>query len=365
MSDANANAIKRLVIAGGSGFLGSGLIRHLSAVAQSAVVLTRGPARDVGSVRFVAWDAKTIGPWEEELEGASAIVNVVGRSVDCRKTTANKAAILDSRVDSVNVLGQAVKRCSSPPPVWIQSGTRTYTATPTTRFSTSVTGRHGFAPQVGLAWNGAGRACCPSARTVMLHISFVLGRDGGALATLSRLARIGLGGSIGTGRQFISWIHETDLHRIIHRAIVDDSMRGAYVVTAPNPVPNRDFMRLLRRAVHRPWSPPVPAVLVRMGSVILRTDPELALLGRRCVPTRLMHEGFTFQFPNLEGRWRICLAAIDPPEPHAIHEDKSGRRDSNPQRQPWEGCILPLNYARGHSHDNHRPAKVEGYLAFW
>jgi uncharacterized protein (TIGR01777 family) len=303
MSDANANAIKRLVIAGGSGFLGSGLIRHLSAVAQSAVVLTRGPARDVGSVRFVAWDAKTIGPWEEELEGASAIVNVVGRSVDCRKTTANKAAILDSRVDSVNVLGQAVKRCSSPPPVWIQSGTaHIYGDTDDQILDESSLVGTGFAPQVGLAWEAAlAELALPSVRTVVLRISFVLGRDGGALATLSRLARLGLGGRIGTGRQFISWIHETDLHRIIHRAIVDDSMRGAYVVTAPNPVPNRDFMRLLRRAVHRPWSPPVPAVLVRIGSVILRTDPELALLGRRCVPTRLMHEGFTFQFPNLEG----------------------------------------------------------------
>jgi len=303
MSDANANAIKRLVIAGGSGFLGSGLIRHLSAVAQSAVVLTRGPARDVGSVRFVAWDAKTIGPWEEELEGASAIVNVVGRSVDCRKTTANKAAILDSRVDSVNVLGQAVKRCSSPPPVWIQSGTaHIYGDTDDQILDESSPVGTGFAPQVGLAWEAAlAELALPSVRTVMLRISFVLGRDGGALATLSRLARLGLGGGIGTGRQFISWIHETDLHRIIHRAIVDDSMRGVYVVTAPNPVPNRDFMRLLRRAVHRPWSPPVPAVLVRIGSVILRTDPELALLGRRCVPTRIMHEGFTFQFPNLEG----------------------------------------------------------------
>jgi len=303
MSDANAKVIKRLVIAGGSGFLGSGLIRHLSAVAQSAVVLTRGPARDVGSVRFVAWDAKTIGPWEEELEGASAIVNVVGRSVDCRKTTANKAAILDSRVDSVNVLGQAVKRCSSPPPVWIQSGTaHIYGDTDDQILDESSLVGTGFAPQVGLAWEAAlAELALPSVRTVVLRISFVLGRDGGALATLSRLARLGLGGRIGTGRQFISWIHETDLHRIIHRAIVDDSMRGAYVVTAPNPVPNRDFMRLLRRAVHRPWSPPVPAVLVRIGSVILRTDPELALLGRRCVPTRLMHEGFTFQFPNLEG----------------------------------------------------------------
>lgn len=142
---------------------------------------------------------------------------------------------------------------------------------------------------------------------MILRISFVLGRHGGALQTLLRLARLGLGGTIGAGRQYISWIHELDLNRIIGRAIDDDSIHGIYVATAPNPVTNRDFMRSLRRAVCRPWSPPVPAPFVRLGSWLMRTDPELALLGRRCVPTRLIREGFAFAFADLDPALRDLL----------------------------------------------------------
>jgi uncharacterized protein (TIGR01777 family) len=159
----------------------------------------------------------------------------------------------------------------------------------------------GFAPQVGTAWEAALADHAPkSIRQVVLRISFVLGKNGGALKTLARLARWGLGGPVGSGRQYISWIHEVDLHRMIQRAITDQSMNGIYVATAPTPVTNQQFMQQLRKAVHRPWSPPVPAAMVRVGSWLMQTDPELALLGRRCVPTRLLHEGFVFDFPELD-----------------------------------------------------------------
>jgi uncharacterized protein (TIGR01777 family) len=303
MNETNIQSIKRLVIAGGSGFLGAGLIRHLAGRVESVVVLTRGLARQEGRVRLVPWDAKNIGPWVGELDGASALVNLVGRTVNCRKTAANKAVILSSRVDSMAVLGAAMRACAAPPPVWIQSGTaHIYGDTDDQILDESSPIGTGFAPQVGLAWEAALREHAPPGmRTVVLRISFVMGRHGGALATLARLARFGLGGATGSGRQYMSWIHEADLYRIIERAIVTDAMRGEYVVTAPNPETNRDFMRMLRRAVHRPWSPPLPEIVVRFGSVMLRTDPELALLGRRCMPTRLLHEGFTFEQPNLAG----------------------------------------------------------------
>jgi len=238
-------------------------------------------------------------------------VNLVGRTVDCRKTAANKAEILRSRVDSVAVLGAAVRECARPPAVWVQAGTaHIYGDTEDEILDESSRIGTGFAPEVGVAWEAALREHAPaSVRTVVLRISFVMGRNGGALRTLSRLARLGLGGSTGTGRQYISWIHEADLYRIIGRAMADETMRGAYVVTAPNPVSNRDFMRMLRHAVHRPWSPRVPAPIVRLGSIVLRTDPELALLGRRCVPTRLLGEGFVFDYPELDLALADLLAA--------------------------------------------------------
>ncbi len=291
---------RRLIIAGGTGFLGRGLIRHLAGQFEEIVVLTRKSAGGEGPVRFVHWDAISPGDWYRELEGAAALVNLVGRTVDCRKTAENKSVILRSRVDSVNALAAAVQSCKTPPPVWIQSATaHIYGDTHDQILDESSPVGAGFAPQVGLAWEAALHAVPGTIRKVILRISFVLGKDGGALRTLARLARFGLGGTVGNGGQYMSWIHEADLHRAIERALTDRAMQGIYVTTAPHPVTNQLFMQELRRAVHRPWAPPAPEPLVRLGALLLRTDPELALLGRRCIPTRLMEEGFLFDYPTL------------------------------------------------------------------
>ncbi|MGC4032535.1 MAG: TIGR01777 family oxidoreductase [Tepidisphaeraceae bacterium] len=292
---------KKIVIAGGRGFLGMSLAAALPAEFSEVVVLTRGPARSAGRVRFVAWDAKTVGGWAAELDGAAAVVNLVGRTVDCRKTPANKREILTSRVDSVHALAAAIKRCDRPPPVWVQAATaHIFGDTADEILDESSPTGDGFAPDVGRAWEAAlDDADLGDCRRVILRISFVIGRGGGPLKILARLARLGLGGTVGHGRQWISWLHQDDLNRIILRAIEDDTMAGVYVATSPQPQPNRIFMAELRRAVRRPWSPPAPAIGVRIASVFLRTDPELALLGRRCVPTRLLREGFEFEHPNL------------------------------------------------------------------
>jgi uncharacterized protein (TIGR01777 family) len=293
---------RRLVIAGGSGFLGRGLGRYLNKRFDEIIVLTRGQPRIDGNTKFVHWDAQNIGAWAKELDGAVAVVNLVGRTVDCRKTAANKAVILKSRVDSVVAIANAMRTCKLPPPVWIQAATaHIFGDTEDEILDESSPIGTGFAPQVGLAWEAAISKHAPAEiRKVALRISFVLGRDGGPLKILARLARFGLGGTVGSGRQFMSWIHEEDLYRIIERAIDDPTMQGMYVATSPNPVRNSEFMRCLRKAVHRPWSPPAPAIMVRIGSFLLRTDPELALLGRRCIPTRLLKEGFVFQHPRLQ-----------------------------------------------------------------
>lgn len=291
----------RIILAGGSGFIGSALAPVLFANGYEPVILSRNPSTTNGFIRHVQWDARTAGPWAAELDGAAGIINLVGRTVDCRKSESNRREILESRVDSVRALAAACAGCQRPPPVWIQTGTaHIFGDTGDELLDESSPIGQGFAPTVGIAWEKSlTDTHLPGCRQVILRISFVLGRHGGALRTLSRLARFFLGGSTGTGRQYISWIHEADLQAILLRALTDADMHGVYVVTAPSPVTNADFMRELRNAVGRPWSPPVPAPIVRLGARLLGTDPELALLGRRCVPTRLVREGFVFRFEEL------------------------------------------------------------------
>jgi len=302
MSDSSSGG--RIVIAGGSGFLGTNLARHLTDHGRDVVVLSRNPPRDPGPWRFAPGDARPLeGDWASELDGADAIVNLVGRTVDCVKTPDHCDEILRSRVEATSVLGEAVRAVASPPPVWVQMSTaHIYGDPPEVVCDESSAFGYGLAPDVGRAWEqAAGEALLPSMRAVILRTSLVLGRSGGAAQRLAMLAKWGLGGRVGHGRQGMSWIHERDMNRIFERAIEDDSMRGAYIATAPNPVSNAEFMRALRRALERPIGLPAMAWMVRIGApLVLRTDPELALYGRYCVPRRLLDEGFTFDFPDLD-----------------------------------------------------------------
>lgn len=301
---------QRIVIAGGSGFIGRSLQRHLHGLGYDVVVLTRSPHIATGPGRRVGWDGRTLGPWVEEIHGAAAIVNLAGRSVDCRYHEANRRAIRESRVDSVRVLGEAISKVLSPPGVWVQAATTAiYGEAGDTVLDESATPANGFSPGVAKAWEQAFHEVnAPHTRKVLLRISFVLGPHGGALRKLVSLARWGLGGSVGSGRQWVSWIDHRDLERIVAWAIGNDAAEGLYHATSPEPVRNAAFMRELRRAAHRPWSPPAPAWAVRVGSFVLRTEPELALKGRRCVPRRLLDEGFSFEHTDLAATLRGVLA---------------------------------------------------------
>ena len=293
----------RIVIAGGSGFLGMSLARRLAGDGRRVTILSRTRPRALPSgVEHTGWDGRTPGEWVSGLEGAAALVNLAGRSVDCVKTPEHCDEILRSRVESTRVLGNAVRRLDSPPPVWVQMSTaHIYGDPPDARITEGSPFGYGLAPTVGRAWEAAlTDAILPGQRSVVLRTSFVLGRDGGALPRLAALARWGLGGRVGHGRQGMSWIHERDMNRVFHRAITDASMRGPYLATAPDPVSQAEFMRHLRRALHRPFGLPTPAPLVRLGApLVMRTDPELALYGRYCVPERLQDEGFEFEFSRL------------------------------------------------------------------
>ena len=297
----------KAILAGGSGFLGRALARELVRGGWQVVVLTRTP-QEPGDV---AWDATTLGPWADELEGAAAVVNFTGRSVNCIHTPENKRLILESRVNSVRVLGAAVARCHRPPPVWVQCATLALYGNAGDRVCDEQAPlADDFSAQVSRQWEAAFAAvAAPGLRQVVLRIGIVLGPGGGGLTPLAKLARRFLGGTVGNGRQYFSWLHLADMNGIILRALSQPEMAGAYNACAPNPVTNAEFMRALRHAVGRPWSPPAPEWAVRFGAhYFMRTDADLALTGRRCVPRRLLEEGYQFQFPELGPALRDALA---------------------------------------------------------
>ena len=302
-------AAKRVVIAGGSGFLGVSLSFHLASAGWNVTILSRTAPKVSGPWSHLAWDGRSLGSWAAAINGADVLVNLAGRTVDCIKTPDHCDEILRSRVESTTVLGAACRAADHPPAVWVQMATaHIYGDPPVVRCDESSPFGYGLAPTVGKAWEAAfAAAALPSQRQVTLRTSFVLGRDrgagGGALSTLARLAKLGLGGTVGSGTQGMSWIHELDMNRIFEQAMTDDRMSGAYIASAPHPVDNRSFMKELRAAT--PW-PKVPLGLpafewmVRIGAAtVLQTDPELALYGRYVLPARLHQEGFEFKFPRL------------------------------------------------------------------
>lgn len=295
-----------IVVAGGSGFLGISLALHLAEAGREVVILSRKPPKVSGPWKHVAWDARTLGDWSATLERAAGLVNLVGRTVDCIKTPDHQDEILRSRVEATKVLGKAIRTLDTPPPVWVQMSTaHIHGDPPEVVCDEDSTFGYGLAPFVAKAWEETFReSVLPSQRQVVLRTSFVVGRNrgvgNGALKRLAPLARLGLGGTVGSGRQGISWIHETDMNRLIERGLFDPTMQGTYVASAPHPVSNGEFMRELRRAVGMPIGLPAFAWMVRLGApLLMRTDPDLALYGRYVVSKRLAEEGFEFRFPRI------------------------------------------------------------------
>jgi uncharacterized protein len=299
---AGAMSDRKVVLAGGSGFLGRALAEELTRAGYEVVVLTRKVKRDSARAREVAWDGRTVGDWAHELEGATAVVNLTGRSVECRYTPENRREIIESRVNSVEAIGRAIRACAVPPKVLIQAASLAIYGDAGRRVCCEdAPAGLGFSSDVCLRWEHAfGSLSLHATRKVLLRIGFVLGRDGGAFPTLARLARVYLGGTIGGGQQYISWMHVRDWSRLVLWCIEHTHAEGVFNATGPAPVTNAEFMCELRCALKRPWSPRVPAFAVRIGAFFMRTEAELALTGRRAIPERLIEHNFKFMYTNLE-----------------------------------------------------------------
>lgn len=293
--------LKRIVIAGGSGFIGRALAGEFVARGREVVVLTRSPRERTDGIREVAWDGSHLGEWIQFLDGAEAVINLAGKSVNCPHTPENLEVITRSRVDSVNCLAAAIPFAKTPPRVWVQaSATGFYGGTADALCDESAPNGRDALARVCHAWEAAFDAVkLPATRKVTLRIGFVLGHGGGAMPVLARLTRLFLGGAVGRGKQYISWIHLADLVRMFAGAVEVEQMSGTFNAVGPAPVTNAEFMRALRHALHRPWSPPVPEFAVSLGARLTASDPSLALASQRCEPKKFREAGFQFQFPAL------------------------------------------------------------------
>jgi hypothetical protein len=294
---------ERVILAGGSGFLGQALAKVLLGKGYEVVVLTRGAQREGAGIRHLHWDGKTLSDWSQSIDGARAVVNLTGRSVNCRHTPEHRREIIESRVNSVRVLGEAVARSSKPPEVWVQaSAVGIYGDAEDRWCEEDAPHGQGFMEEVCERWEAEfEKAEAAGMRKVVMRIGVVLAEDNGALPVLARVTRLFLGGHVGHGRHYLSWVHITDLIRMFVEAIERPDLSGAFNATGPKPVTNAEFMRELRHALHRPWSPPVPTWAARIGAFLMRTEPSLALTGQRCRPKRFLESGFHFEFPELRG----------------------------------------------------------------
>lgn len=302
-----------ILIAGGGGFLGQVLDRYFSDLGHSVVILTRGRASGAIWSPSETWNGKTLGPWTALLEDTDILINLSGRSVDCRYTAANRRSILQSRLHSTRVLGEAVARSRRPPRLWINAASATIYRHAENRAMDEATGElgTGFSVDVCRRWEQTFfDAPVPTeVRRAALRTSIVLGQGGGALTPLRALARLGLGGRQGTGRQYVSWLHETDFAGIVDHIIAHQELDGVVNATSPIPLPNAQFMEALRGASGVPVGIPTPGWLLEMGAFVLRTETELVLKSRRVVPTRLLASGYRFQFPEASTALANLLAA--------------------------------------------------------
>jgi hypothetical protein len=306
----------RVVIPGGSGQVGTILARALQAEGHEVIVLSRRPKPRPW--RVVAWDGMSHGSWMAEIDGSDVVINLAGRSVNCRYTAAARREILASRLDSTRVVGDAIAGARRPPRVWLQASTATIYAHRFDAANDEATGLIGggepgapahwdFSIEVALAWERAlADAPAPRTRKVALRSAMTMSPDaGGVFDTLLGLVRRGLGGTAGDGRQFVSWIHDEDFVHAIGWLIAHDDIDGEVNLSAPEPVPNEEFMRTLRAAWGARVGLPASRWMLDVGAALLGTETELILKSRRVVPGRLLAHGFRFRFDQ----WRD--AAID------------------------------------------------------
>ena len=297
--------MKKVVIAGGSGFLGQALTKFFLKENIHVVILSRKNKQSLTGETYVKWDAKNLSDWCEHLNGSDTLINLVGRSVDCRYTKKNRELILNSRIDSTTVLGKALNLINHHPKVWLNASTATIykdlRGDKPPHDEESMGNAVGFSEDVGRAWEKAFFTSGPeNIRKVAMRISFVLGKEDGAFPVLKKFTQLGLGGAQGPGSQWMSWLHIDDWIGIVCFLIKNNSISGPVNVTSPNPVRNAEFMKEMRK-IFAPFNfgLPAPSFAVHAGAFFLGTAPELVLKSRKVVSKVLKDNGYKFLFTDL------------------------------------------------------------------
>ena len=302
-----------MIIAGGSGFLGRTLAKWFAEKGDEVVILSRSLC-EIEGARTVLWDGRTQDAWSRELEGAFAVINLAGRTVNCRYTEANRKQMIDSRVESTRVLGEAIASSENPPAVWLNSSTATIYRHRYDEGNTEQNGLYGaekeakdvYSLEVAHAWEDAFVAAyaeneLSNTRGVVMRTAMVFGVEpGGVFETLGKLTKLGLGGTMGHGRQFVSWLHEEDFCEIIGWLLLNEEAQGVYNLTAPEPLANREMMRVLRKVYGVAFGLPAFKWMLEIGAFLLRTETELIVKSRRVEPERLLTEGYEFRFRRFE-----------------------------------------------------------------
>jgi uncharacterized protein (TIGR01777 family) len=312
----------KIVIPGGTGQIGTTLAETFVADGHKVVVLSRSPARS--DLRIEKWDGKTLGQWATEIDGSDVVINLAGRSVNCRYIEKNRRQMMDSRVDSTRVVGEAIAAAKNPPKVWLQASTATIYAHRFDAANDDVTGIIGgnednapdtwkYSIDVASAWEkAANEADTPRTRKVLMRSAMTMGPErGGIFDVMLGLVRKGLGGTAASGRQYISWVHDRDFIRSVYWLIDHDELSGPINISSPDPLPNKEFMRIFRKTAGVSIGLPAMEWQLAIGAYFMNTETELILKSRRVVPKLLIDSGFEFEFPHWEqacrdlyGRWR-------------------------------------------------------------
>lgn len=312
----------KIIIPGGSGQIGNILARHFSGEGHEVIVLSRSFRSTPW--KTIKWDGETLGHWVKELEGADVLINLTGRIVNCRYNYKNRCEIWSSRTRSVRILGKALEQLKTPPHVWLQAGTATIYAdrydAPNDEYTGIIGGTEDGSPDkwrfsidVARSWEGEFALIeAPKTRKVILRSAMTMSHDReGIFDYLLWLTRVGLGGTAGTGQQYISWIHYIDFINAVKFLIENPKISGAVNIASPNPLPNKQFMEQLRESWGAKFGLPTYKWMLEIGAIVLQTESELVLKSRRVVPGRLIDAGFKFEYGDWESassdlvtRWR-------------------------------------------------------------
>lgn len=292
----------KIILAGGSGFLGQIIINHFYNTQTKLIVLTRSKNKTDKNVNYMNWDGANFGEWVKEIDETDVVINLTGKSVDCRYTEKNKKEIISSRVNATAIIGKAIQQSKNPPKLWMNASSATIYRHSEDKamddYSTDY--GDGFSIDVCKQWENAfNNANTPKTRKIALRISMILGKDGGVWPVLSKLVKYGLGGKQGSGMQYISWMHDNDFLNAILWFIENEAAKGAYNLASPNPIVNKEFMKLMRNKFKIPFGLPSYSWMLEIGAFVIGTETELVLKSRRVISKRLLDEGFQFKYADV------------------------------------------------------------------